>query len=75
MKSKTPRQSQTKGPRQFSLKMALLITLVVAIACATWGGLSRGESDRTLFLFFGVTAPFGVLLLLGLVHQLMKYRR
>ena len=55
--------------------MALLVTLVVAIACATWGGLSRGESDRTLFLFFGVTAPFGVLLLLGLVHQFMKYRR
>ena len=31
------RQSRTQGTRQFSLKMALLITLVVAIACVPWG--------------------------------------
>ena len=75
VKSKTPDESGSKVTRQFSLKMALLITLVVAVPCATFGGLSREGSDRMLFLFFGAAAPFGVLLLVGLIHQLVKLRR
>lgn len=68
----SPRPS---GPR-FGLRMIFLVTLMVAVTAATWGGLMREGPDRMKFLLFGAAAPFGVLVLVGLLHQLFgKHRR
>jgi hypothetical protein len=66
-------KSPTAG-MQFSLRLLFLITLVTAVSAATWGGLTRPGPDRCLFIFFGAAAPFGVLVLIGILHWWLRRR-
>ena len=60
--------------RQFSLRVAFLLTLVVAVSVAVYGGLLR-DRDREQFIFLAVAAPLGVLVLIGLARDLLHYWR
>lgn len=67
-------QEPVGGGMNFSIKMMMMLTLVVAVASAVWGGMSRGGSDRAFYVLFATAAPLLVLLVVGLVHQLTRRR-
>ena len=60
--------------RRFSLRMAFLLTLVVAVTAAVYGGLLR-ENDRERFVFLAVAAPLGLLVLLGFIRDVARFWR
>jgi hypothetical protein len=71
----SPPPSDHPPVRQFNLRMAFLLTTVVAISAAVWGGLTRDSSDRLLFVCFAAAAPFGLLVILGLWQEVSRLRR
>lgn len=59
---------------RFDLRRMFLLMLIGAIALAGWGGMRRGV-DREFYVVFATAAPVAVLAVLGLLHQIAKWRR
>ena len=68
-----PPSRRTGG--QFNLRTAFLLTTVIAVAAAVWGGLTREGENRILFVFFAAAAPFGVLVVLGIWSEVARWLR
>lgn len=67
-------EGETRGGMNFSIKMLMMLTLVVAVAAAGWGGMQRGGTDRAFYVLFATAAPLLVLLVVGILHQLTRRR-
>ena len=64
-------ESNKRGPR-FGIGWLLLITTLLAVTAAAWGGLRRGGEDRAFFVIFTLVAPVLVLMLVSLWQQLIR---
>ncbi|QDU87213.1 hypothetical protein Pla175_05700 [Pirellulimonas nuda] len=60
---------------RFGTRHLFLLTLIVAIASAGYGGMRRGGADRMYFVLFAAGAPLVVLVLAGLVREARRLFR
>lgn len=71
----SPPPHQRPPVRQFNLRSAFLLTTVIAVTAAVWGGLTRQGSNRLFFIFFAAAAPFALLIVLGVMREVQRFRR
>ncbi len=64
--------SATKRGPQFGVGLLILLTTLLAVTAAAWGGLRRGGEDRAFFVIFTLVAPVLVLMLVSLWQHLMR---
>lgn len=75
--SSAPDSQPVEAPRrvrmQFGLRLLLIATGLVCVAAAVLGGLWRGGADRKWFVILGPAAPLGVMVLLGVGTQIVRF--
>lgn len=58
---------------QFGMRLLLILMAMVSVAAAVLGGMLRGGPDRYIYVVLGIAAPMGVMILVSVGSQVMRY--